>query len=278
MDMTKRPESKPATAARIYDFYIGGTHNFPADRAAAAATMGQAPLIRPAAKANRAFLGRAVRFAAEAGVRQFLDIGSGIPTEGNVHEIAQDVDPACRVVYVDIDPVAVSEGLELLDGNEHATSIRGNVCDPRAILAHPAVARLIDPRQPVAIILCAVLHFVTDDQEARAAVATLRDACAPGSYLVLSHGTQQGDVSLDTRQRAELAEDIKVVHSVYAAQTSTPVRVRARAEIETFFDGYDLVDPGITWVGQWRADSADQPEFGGNSSLATILGGVGRLR
>ena len=167
MDTTERPEPKPATAARIYDFYIGGTHNFPEDRAAAQAAIDQVPLIRPAARANRAFLGRAVRFAAEAGIRQFVDVGSGIPTEGNVHEIAQDVDPACRVVYVDIDPVAVAEGLEILADNACATSILGNVLDPPAILSHAEVANLIDFRQPVAFIMCALLHFVPDDDAAQ---------------------------------------------------------------------------------------------------------------
>src|SRR5215475_1635393 len=118
---TSEPADKPATAARIYDYFIGGSHNFPADRAAAEAILQGAPSARPAARANRAFLGRAVSLAAESGIRQFLDIGSGIPTERNVHECAQEIDPTSRVVYVDIDPVAVAEGLQMLEHNEHAT-------------------------------------------------------------------------------------------------------------------------------------------------------------
>jgi len=184
--------------------------------------MEMVPLIRPAARANRAFLRRAVRFAAEAGIRQFLDVGSGIPTEGNVHEIAQDVDPACRVVYVDMDPVAVSEGLEILDGNKNATSIRGNVLDIPAILSHPRVAELIDFSEPVAIILCAVLHFVTDDDAAYAAVDRLRSVSAPGSYLILSHGTPPEE-TVEAVERAEFAEGENVVKGVYARQTTTPL-------------------------------------------------------
>jgi len=277
MDTTQRHEQKPATAARIYDFYIGGTHNFPADRAAAEAAITQVPLLRPAARANRAFLGRAVRFTAESGIRQFLDLGSGIPTEGNVHEIAQSVDPASRVVYVDMDPVAVSEGLEILDGNPNATSIRGNVLDTAAVLAHPSVTELIDFSAPVAIILCAMLHFVPDDEVARGAITTLREACVPGSHLIVSHGTVP-DASAAPEFRSEFADSEKVVKGVYAQQTTTPVRMRPRADIESFFEGYDLAEPGLTWVGAWRPDGADQPEFDGDSSLASILGGVGTKR
>jgi hypothetical protein len=277
MDTTEPTKQKPATAARIYDFYIGGTHNFPEDRAAAQAAIDQVPLIRPAARANRAFLGRAVRFAAEAGIRQFIDVGSGIPTGGNVHEIAQDVDPGCHVVYVDIDPVAVAEGLEILAGNDVATSIRGNVLDASAILAHPSIAELIDFEQPVAIIMCALLHFVPDDELAHGAVATFRSASTPGSYLILSHGTHP-DATVGAQERAEFAADDKVIQGVYAHKTTTPVRMRSRADVEAFFDGYDMVDPGLTWVGAWRPVGSDQVEFGGDSRLASILGGVGKLR
>jgi hypothetical protein len=277
MDTTQRPDQKPATAARIYDYYIGGTHNFPADRAAADDVIKQVPLIRPAARANRAFLGRAVRFAAESGVHQFLDIGSGIPTEGNVHEVAQEVDPAARVVYVDIDPVAVSEGLDILEGNPYATSIRGNVLDIEAILSHSNVAELLDFSKPVAIILCALLHFVTDDDAAHAAVTTLRSASAPGSYLILSHGTlPDSDVAVEERQR--FAADDKLLQGVYATKTTTPVRMRERNGVKAFFDGYELVEPGLTWVGDWRPDGNHPDEFGGNARLASILGGVGTLR
>src|SRR6266536_4281960 len=146
---------KPATAARIYDYYLGGVHNFPADREAARQVIAMYPFIPAAARANRAFLGRAVRFLADAGIRQFLDIGSGIPTGGNVHEIAQGIAPDARVVYVDIDPVAVAESLEILEGNERATAIRANLCSPQVILGHPDVRRLLDLKQPVGLLLVA---------------------------------------------------------------------------------------------------------------------------
>ena len=277
MDTSQRPEQKAATAARIYDYYIGGTHNFPADRAAADGVIKQVPLIRPAARANRAFLGRAVRFAAESGIRQFLDIGSGIPTEGNVHEVAQSVEPTARVVYVDIDPVAVSEGLDILDANAYATSIRGNVLDTPAILSHSSVLELLDFSQPVAVILCALLHFVTDDEAAHAAVGSLRSASAPGSYLILSHGTVP-DADVAVEEREKFAADDKMMQGVYATKTTTPVRMRQRVGVEVFFDGYDLVEPGLAWVGDWRPDGNQPDEFGGNARLASILGGVGVRR
>src|SRR5688572_15286219 len=153
--MVDTAAGKPATAARIYDYYLGGVHNFSADRAAAQQVTSVFPFIPTAARANRAFLGRAVRVLVAAGVRQFLDIGSGIPTVGNVHEIAQAVAPDARVAYVDIDPVAVSEGQELLAGNDRAVALLGDLRDPQAVLAHPGVRRLLDFGQPTALLLAA---------------------------------------------------------------------------------------------------------------------------
>jgi hypothetical protein len=277
MDMTERSEAKPATAARIYDFYLGGTLNFPADRAAAETVLARAPMIRPAARANRKFLGRAVRLAAEAGIRQFLDIGSGIPTEGNVHEVAQAIDPSARVVYVDIDPVAVSEGLDILDGNPFATSVRGDVLRADRIISHPGVTALIDFSKPVAVMLCALLHFVPDDDAAHAAVAAFRDVSAPGSFLIMSHGTPPDDF-VDAVHRASFAAGEKAVQGVYARQTTTPVRMRPRDEVATFFQGYELLEPGLQWVGRWRSEDPDEPEFEGNSSLCAMMAGVGVLR
>lgn len=277
MDTNLHPDQKPATAARIYDYLIGGTHNFPADRLAAEAVLQQAPTARPSARANRGFLGRAVSFAADAGIRQFLDVGSGIPTERNVHECAQAIDPTSRVVYVDIDPVAVAEGLELLAHNRYATSIRGDVRDPSAILRHRAIAELIDFSQPVAIIMCALLHFVQDDDAASEAVATFRAACVPGSYLILSHTTPP-DIWVDEKERAAVAESEQELRAVYARRTATPVRMRSRAAIEEYFDGYDLVDPGLEWVGRWRHEGEDEAEFGGDPRMSGLIGGVGILR
>jgi hypothetical protein len=275
MDTTQRPEQKPATAARIYDYYIGGTHNFPADRAAAQEAIKRVPQIPAAARANRAFLGRAVRFAAESGIRQFLDIGSGIPTEGNVHEIAQDVAPDAHVVYVDIDPVAVAEGLEILEGNDFATSIRGNLRDPSAILAHPEVAKLIDFSQPVAFILCAVLHFVAEDDDAYAAVAHLRSMAAPGSYLILSHATP--NTTVPEAAKADEADKETVVGKVYTSQTITPFRMRQKSEVSGFYGEFELVEPGLTWVTEWRPDPDAPNEFADDAARTSIVAGVGKL-
>lgn len=271
MDSTQRPDQKPATAARIYDYFIGGTHNFPADRDAAQEIIKRVPLIPAIARANRAFLGRAVRYAANAGVRQFLDIGSGIPTEGNVHEIAQDIAADAHVVYVDIDPVAVSEGLEILEGNDGATAIRGSVTDIDAILAHPEVVRLIDFSQPVAFLLCAVLHFVTDDEAAHGAVARLRKVACPGSYLILSHGTPDEDQAAQTDRQ----DDENAVQDVYTRQTTTPFRLRDRREVTAIFNGFELVEPGLVWAPSWRPDAGDAAEFHDEPHLSSMLSGVG---
>ncbi len=240
-------DAKPATAARIYDYYLGGIHNFPADQEAARQVIAHYPFIPAAARANRAFLQRAVHFLASAGIRQFLDIGSGIPTGGNVHEIAQQAAAESRVVYVDIDPVAVSESLDLLEGNALATAIHGDLRRPQAILTHRAVGELLDLSRPVGLLLAAVLHFVPDDAVAYGAVATLCEALAPGSYAVVSH-TAAETFSTFT-ERNPPAED------VYRQRTATPGTVRTRPEVQRLFAGLELVDPGVTWAQLWRPDT-----------------------
>jgi hypothetical protein len=266
--MTDRTAAKPATAARMYDYYLGGIHNFPADRDAARQVIALYPLIRDWARANRAFLGRAVRHVAEAGVRQFLDIGSGIPTVGNVHEIAQAVDPECRVVYVDIDPVAVAESLDLLAGNANATAIRGDLRGAREVLEHPSVREMLDLTQPVGLIMAAVLHFVPEDVLADEAVARLLGAVGPGSYLVVSHAAAESFMPPGWQPVGD-GDD------VYRRQTATPGTVRTRSEVERFFNGLELVDPGVVWVHEWRPDGGpaeplDVPYDGG------LWAGVGR--
>ncbi|GIJ30779.1 hypothetical protein Vqi01_59410 [Micromonospora qiuiae] len=262
-------DAKPATAARIYDYYLGGTHNFPADREAAQAMLQVLPLGPQLAKTNRAFLRRAVRYLAESGVRQFLDIGSGIPTEGNVHEIVQQVEPDARVVYVDIDPVAVAESLELLEGNPLATAVNGDLRDPQSILSHPQVTAMLDFERPIGLLLGAVLHFVSDDEVAYDAVEQLRAALVPGSCLLVSHATAD-EVPHDQ-------DEIDVAHDIYRRKTATPLGLRTRSQIERFFAGLDLVEPGVVWLPLWRPAPDDPQYFADDPKLSAGLGGVGRV-
>ncbi len=277
---TEGTASKPATAARIYDYILGGIHNFPADQEAARELIVQFPFVRAASRANRAFLGRAVRELTKAGVRQFLDIGSGIPTAGNVHEIAHEVAPDARVVYVDMDPVAVAESLEILEGNDRATAIRGDLRNPQDILGHPAVRRQLDLDQPVALLLVAVLHFVPDPAQAYDAVARLVGALAPGSFLVVSHAaaeTYLPETALpeaDHVKAAARTDQLKVADRIYTGKTATPGMLRTRAQTMRFFSDVELLDPGVVWLQEWRPDGstelADDPRHNGSWA------GVGR--
>jgi hypothetical protein len=230
---------KPATAARMYDYYLGGIHNFPADREVAKAIMDRTPMLRTIVRDNRAFLARAVRYLTSVGVHQFLDIGSGIPTEGNVHEIAQAAVPGARVVYVDIDPDAVSESLDLLEGNQGATAIRANVREPRAILDHPQVRNLFDFDQPIAVLLVAVLHFVEDTDEVGDIVTTFRSALAPGSHVVVAHATID-ELIFDRRLWDKTQRE-------YRQQTTTPLVPRKKSDVARFFDGFEMVEPGLVY-------------------------------
>ncbi|MEV8515206.1 SAM-dependent methyltransferase [Dactylosporangium sp. NPDC051484] len=262
--------AKPATSARIYDYFLGGTHNFPADREAAQAVALRFPLTAALARNNRAFLRRSVRYLAGVGVTQFLDIGSGIPTEGNVHEIAAGVTPDARVVYVDIDPVAVAESLEILDNNARTTAVLGDLRDPESILAHPKVRGLLDFGRPIGLLLNAVLHFVPDDTEADAAVGRLLAALAPGSHLAVSH------VSIDGQEVDR--NDLNFVQNTYRQKTTTPFRPRTHAQIERFFTGLEMVEPGLVWLPQWRPSTEDPTDFTAAPPTSSCLAGVGRLR
>ncbi|SCF45901.1 S-adenosyl methyltransferase [Micromonospora matsumotoense] len=229
--------------ARMYDYYLGGCHNFAADRAAAEQILRIFPDTGIAAQANRHFLRRAVRHAAELGVRQFLDIGAGLPTQGNVHEIVRQVAPDSTVVYVDYDEVAVAHARRLLPVDGRTTVVHGDLRHPDELLAHPDVRAVIDFGRPVAVLLVAVLHFVTDAEQPWAAVTRLREATVPGSPLVVSHLTMDGAPPLPTRQG----------QAVYQ-RSSAPLVPRPHADVLRFFDGYDLVDPGLVRVADWRPD------------------------
>ncbi|SNT55358.1 O-Methyltransferase involved in polyketide biosynthesis [Asanoa hainanensis] len=268
MDGPNETVRKAATSARMYDFYLGGAHNFAADRQAALKVIEQYPAVPAVARANRAFLGRAVRFLADAGVRQFLDIGSGIPTVGNVHEIAQRAAPDARVVYVDIDPVAVAESRELLHGNDRATAIHGDLRDPKAIVANQG---LLDVTRPVAVVLAAVLHFVPDDTQAYGLVDELLAVLPAGSHLVVSHGAAETFGLGDERTAAARA--------VYTRQTSTAGKPRTKQEVERFFGSRcALVDPGVTWAPDWRPAAGDPTDFAYDTRRSGMWAAVGLVQ
>ncbi len=252
--------------ARIYDYALGGRANFAADRAAFDAFAAVYPDNALAARSNRAFLRRAVAYLARQGIDQFLDVGSGLLTGGNVHEVARSVNPAARVVYVDNDPVAVRFSRQLLAEEKVSgvAAIEADLRDPAAILAHPRARALLDLARPVGLLLVAVLHFIPDDDEARRAVGQLTAALPSGSYLAISHATREGGA----------AEALAQFARQYEVRTS-PVAFRPRATIEGFFAGCALVPPGLVFVPAWRPDSAhdilvDEPE------RAAAVAGVGR--
>jgi len=239
------------SVSRIYDYYLGGSHNFEVDREAARKAMEFMPGLPKIMQANRAFMRRAVRFAAGEGITQFLDVGSGIPTFGNVHEVAQSADPGARVVYVDHDPVAVAHSQAVLAGNDGTGVVAADLRKPQEILASAEVERLIDLNRPVALLLVAILHFVEDADDPYEAVAQLRDALAPGSLLVLTHASYEG-IPLPA-ERAEGAVDVY-------KDIRNPLIMRSRDEIARFFEGYDMVEPGLVAPPLWRPQEATEDE------------------
>ncbi|MGI5452335.1 SAM-dependent methyltransferase [Streptomyces sp. CA-249302] len=235
-----------ASVARMYDAMLGGQHNFAIDREAVAAFSAIDPQVRTLARANRAFLGRAVRFLAAAGVRQFIDLGSGIPTQGNVHEVAQSASPGARVVYVDNDPVAVAHSGSLLADNPDAAIVDADIRRPADILAAPQVRKLIDFEQPVAVLMNAILHFVSPEEDPAGIVTAFRDAVPVGSWLAMSHGTNQ-----------DRPDTAAAVGQLYRARAASPVTPRSHDEILGLFDGFDLAEPGLVHVPLWRPDPDD---------------------
>ncbi|MFE6227825.1 MULTISPECIES: SAM-dependent methyltransferase [unclassified Streptomyces] len=239
------------SVSRMYDFYLGGSHNFEVDREAARKALEFMPGLPKIMQANRAFMRRAVRHAVESGVTQFLDIGSGIPTFGNVHEVAQAADPAARIVYVDHDPVAVAHSRAVLEGVGGTAVLPADLRKPADILHSPEVTGLLDLDRPVALLLVAVLHFLEDEDRPHEAVAELLDALAPGSLLVVTHASYEG-VPVD-KERAGGTVD------VYRS-TRSPLVMRTREEVARFFDGTALVDPGLVAMPHWRPESPAEEE------------------
>ncbi len=237
------------SAARIYDYHLGGVHNFPVDRQVADQIARMAPELPRIMRANRAFLDRATRFLVAAGIRQFLDLGSGIPTVDNVHQIAQRIAPDARVAYVDNDPVAVAHSRVLLAGNPYVTAVEADIRNVARVLRAPEVSGLIDFSQPVALLMVAVLHFMPDSDDVDSIIAGYRHAVAPGSYLVISHAPADHDES----------EDAEQAHSTYRRRV-TDFTPRTRAEVAAMFTGFDLVEPGIVHLELWRPEDVDTPD------------------
>jgi len=237
---TDRPQ-----AARMYDYYLGGKDNFPADRRAAEAALAAFPTLRIAAQQNRAFLHRAVRYlAAEAGIRQFLDVGTGIPTSPNLHEVAQSVAPQSRVVYADNDLLVLAHARALLTSKPEGRTayVHGDLRDVEAILSAPEIPATLDLTEPIAVSLIAILHFLDDEDDPYGVVRRLIDQLPAGSHLIVSHITADFDPAV-----GDAVE-------VYRAR-GVSARARSREEIVRFFDGLDLVEPGIQPVHRWRPDT-----------------------
>jgi hypothetical protein len=230
------------SAARVYDYYLGGSHNFAVDREMARQAIADWPDLPRVLQANRAFMRRAVRYCAAQGIDQFLDVGSGIPTVGNVHEVAQAADPSARVLYVDIDAVAVAHSCALLDDDPRTGVVHADFLDVDSVLDDPATRSVLDLDRPVALLAVALLHFVGDERRPADALGRYRDALAPGSHLALSHA------SADTMP--DRADD----HVALYRRTATPMSMRPREEVEGFFDGFSLVDPGVVAIPFWRPD------------------------
>ncbi|HEX5400696.1 MAG TPA: SAM-dependent methyltransferase [Pseudonocardiaceae bacterium] len=248
-------------AARMYDYALGGYHNFAVDREFVDRAEKAVPGARAVGHANRAFVGRSVRWLVANGVRQFLDIGSGIPTLGNVHEVAQHAAPDAKVMYVDIDPVAVAHSQAILAGNPLADVIRADVRGPGDILYHPDVTRLLDFSQPVAVLLNAVLHFVPDSDDPATILTQIREAIVRDSYIAMTHAT---DVQ-------ELKEETEEIRELYK-RTPTSVHFRSREQVLDLLTGMDLVEPGIVPVTDWHPD----PEAWDDPPQPGILAVVGR--
>ncbi|HEX3648199.1 MAG TPA: SAM-dependent methyltransferase [Pseudonocardiaceae bacterium] len=248
-------------AARAYDYLLGGYHNFAVDREFVDRMETIAPGAIAHGHANRAFVGRSVRWLVHAGIRQFLDIGSGIPTLGNVHEVAQAAAPESKVIYVDIDPVAVAHSTAILAGNPRTAAIQGDVRYPKEILRHPDVHELLDFSRPIAVLLNAVLHFVPDSADLAGILAEFGGALVSGSYFTMTHGVQV----------KEWVDDAADVQRLYQRAPSA-AHSRTREQILDLFAGLDVVEPGLVPANDWHPD----PETSGDTPLGGLLAIVGR--
>jgi hypothetical protein len=254
--------SRPAPA-RIYDYLLRGENHFDSDRKAAERLVSRVPEVRDCAWANRGFHQRAAKWIAERGVRQFIDIGSGLPTVGNTHEVVQDVDAACRIAYVDNDPHVRLHAQELLQGSEATRVVLADLRDPDAVLSHPDVRAVIDFSQPAGLLMTAVVHFVADEHDPWALIARYMDALAPGSYLSLSHLTDDQKPPLAVREFRRVFDN-----------ATEQMHFRSKPEIERFFAGLELLPPyggerpgWVCYAGDWGADDPAQADSDGSRWL-----------
>lgn len=248
-------------AARVYDYYLGGACNFAADREFAKQVIAVMPQMREIALLNRSFLRRAVRFLVRSGIRQFLDLGSGIPTVGNTHDVAHEVAPDARVVYVDYEAMAVAHSELILKRNEHATIVRADMRDTEAVLGDPETQRMLDFTEPVAVLMVAVLHFVPESDHPDEIIARYREAVAPGSHLVISHATTD-----------DIAESSAAI-SMYQ-NTANPMTPRSRDRFRELFTGWELLDPGVVYTAQWHPESPE--DVGEHPESSGLYAGVAR--
>ncbi|WP_432934482.1 SAM-dependent methyltransferase [Microbispora sp. CA-135349] len=251
-------------AARMYDYFLGGKDNFPADRAAAEQVIRHVPEVTLRIRENREFLVRAVRFLAGQGVRQFLDIGAGLPTQPNVHQVAAEHVPDAKTVYVDNDPQVLAHARALLADSPQVRVVEGDLRRPKEILSHPEVRDHLDLGKPVAVLLVAIVHFLPDSDEPRRLIREIREELAPGSYLVMSH------VAVDDRQ-----EQASRVERIYRGASAQFV-ARRSDEVTPFFEGLDLVEPGLVNLHEWRPEhDAFDPRL--LKFKTYFLCGVGRI-
>ncbi len=244
--------------------YLGGSHNFPADRALGDEVIRAFPDSRELCQANRAFLHRALGALVEAGADQFLDLGSGIPTVSNVHEVVRELNPAARTVYVDSDAVAFAHGQALLADVPEAVFVREDLRDPASVPADPQVNAVLDFNRPVAVLLFSVLHFVSDEDDPKGILDAYRKATVPGSFLAITHGTAD-----------YLPKEAKDAVEVYS-RSSHQVTSRSREEVLGLFDGYELLEPGLTDAILWRPDPQAPPDpLGGDVTRYSLYGAVG---
>ncbi|GAA1019040.1 hypothetical protein Aple_056070 [Acrocarpospora pleiomorpha] len=261
------PGLNPAvpSVARMYDYWLGGKDNFSADREAAEEVIRLVPGVRELARENRAFLRRAVEHLTKIGIRQFIDIGAGLPTRENTHDVAQRLAPDARVVYVDNDPVVLAHARALLANNSRTIAVEGDLREPKSIFDHPELLAHLDLELPTAVLMLSVLHFITADRDALAVVAQVRDSLPTGSHIVISH-IYAGDMPPDERAAGR---------AIYARTSSGPAADRSLTCLTNFFTGTTLLAPGLVPVHDWHPDHPVPPRM--DTGKPYVLGGVGTI-